>query len=140
MSRMLALDYGSKRIGVAVSDPTGTLARPLPHIPSAAFAKVAGTIRALVREHEVESILIGIPRNMDGTYGPAAKTVQEFVARLKEVVLVPIRTIDERLSTVEASRRLHEAGHKAKDQRGKIDSMSAQVLLQSVLDARPPTL
>jgi putative holliday junction resolvase len=138
MSRILALDYGSKRVGVAVSDPTHTLASSLPYLAATPFATLAGNIKKITREQEVVLILIGMPRNMDGSYGPAAKIVQEFVTRLKELVLVPIQTVDERLTTVEASRRLHEAGRSSKAQKNRIDSASAQVLLQSFLDARMP--
>jgi putative Holliday junction resolvase len=135
MSRLLALDYGSKRIGVALSDPTRTLAKPLPYLDATPFTKLAGKLKALIREEEIDMIIVGLPRNMDGTYGPSAKAALEFVARLKEVILIPILTVDERLSTVEASRRLHEAGRNAKEQKSKIDSASAQILLQSILDS-----
>lgn len=138
MSRILALDPGAKRVGLALSDPTRTLARPLPFLDAMPFAKLAGKLKALIREEEIDLILIGLPRNMDGTYGPAAKKAQEFATRLREVILIPIHTVDERLTTVEASRRLHEAGRSAREQKGKIDSASAQVLLQSYLDAPRP--
>jgi putative Holliday junction resolvase len=135
MSRILALDPGAKRVGLALSDPTRTLARPLPYLDAHPFAKLVGKLKALIREQEIDLILIGLPRNMDGTYGPAAQKAQEFATRLREVILTPIHTVDERLTTIEASRRLHEAGHSARDQKDKIDSASAQVLLQSYLDA-----
>lgn len=134
MSRVLALDYGTKRVGMALSDPTGTLASPLPFVPATPFAKLYGTIKALVREKEINLILVGLPRNMDGTYGPSARAAEEFAKRLKEVVPIPIQMVDERLSTVEAGRRLREGGRKAQEQKGKIDSASAQVILQSFLD------
>jgi len=138
MSRILALDHGAKRIGVAVSDPTRTLASALPCLETVPFQKLTGKLKALIREQEIDLILVGMPRNMDGTYGPAAKKVEEFITRLREVILVPIQTLDERWSTVEASRRLGEAGHSARAQKGKIDSASAQILLQSYLDAPRP--
>ncbi|MDX6767496.1 MAG: Holliday junction resolvase RuvX [Candidatus Methylacidiphilales bacterium] len=134
MSRVMALDYGSKRVGVALSDPTGNLASALPPLPTTPFTKLFGTLRALVREKEVDLILVGLPRNMDGSYGPSARSAEEFARRLKEVVPIPIRMVDERLSTVEAAKKLREGGTRSRQQKEKIDGASAQVMLQSFLD------
>ena len=131
---ILALDYGTKRIGVAVSDATRSLARPLPFLPAEPFGKLVKDLKALLAEHKIETIVVGMPRNMDGSYGEASQKVRAFIAHLSRTILIPIQTIDERLSTVQAGRYLHEAGHKAKDQRTKIDSASAAVLLQAYLD------
>lgn len=136
MSRILALDYGAKRTGVAVSDPTGTLASPLAYLETQPFRKFLGKLKETIRKQEIEIILVGLPRNMDGSYGPSADHVREFVARLKEVIVLDIELVDERLSTVQASRLLHEAGRNSREQKEKVDSASAQVLLQSFLDAR----
>ncbi|MEM9446328.1 MAG: Holliday junction resolvase RuvX [Verrucomicrobiota bacterium] len=134
MSRYLALDHGDKRIGVAITDELLMLASPLDLIANDSFNKVTAEIKKLVTEYEISLIIIGIPRNMDGSYGPAAAKVHDFAARLKERIIVPIETIDERLTTVEASRRLHEAGKDSRKQKKKIDSASAQIILQSYLD------
>ena len=131
---ILALDYGTKRIGVAVSDATLTLARPLSYLDAGQFQKLALTLRALIKEHEISLILVGMPRNMDGTYGPAAERTQVFIYHLKQVLTVPIESRDERLTTVQASRQLRESGKKARDQKTLIDSASAVVLLQLHLD------
>lgn len=139
MSRILALDYGSKRVGVALSDPTGTLASPLPYLEIQPFRKFLGKLKEILREKEVELILIGLPRNMDGSYGPSADAVRDFVLRLKETIIAEIRMVDERLSTVQASRMLSEAGRNTREQRTRVDSAAAQVLLQSFLDANPPS-
>jgi len=136
MSRILALDYGAKRTGVALSDPTGTLASPLPYLETQPFRKFFGKLKEIIRTQEVEVILVGLPRNMDGSYGASAAAVREFVTRLKEVIILDIQLVDERLSTVQASRLLHEAGHNTREQKERVDSASAQVLLQSFLDAR----
>ncbi|MEM9399757.1 MAG: Holliday junction resolvase RuvX [Verrucomicrobiota bacterium] len=135
MSRYLALDYGEKRIGVAVTDPSRVLASPLEFIDGTSFNKGVAQIKKLIEVYEVSLIVIGIPRNMDGSYGPAADKVREFVARLKERILVPVKTMDERLTTVEASRRLQEAGKNTRKQKTKIDSASAVIILQTYLDA-----
>jgi putative Holliday junction resolvase len=138
--RTLAIDYGSKRIGLALSDPTGTLARPLPFLPAKADAKLAREIAELARREQAALILLGLPRHMNGSPGEAAAAVQAFAAILGKATTVPVRLVDERLSTVQASRQLREAGRDARAQRGLIDSEAAAVLLQGHLDAQgaPP--
>jgi putative Holliday junction resolvase len=132
--RILALDPGTKRVGVAISDETRTLATPLEFIPAEPFADFLARLKTLIREREVGLILVGVPRNMDGSYGPAAAQAQQFVAVLKEAIPVPIQTVDERLSTVQAQRLLRAAGKRARKQKTRIDQSAAAVLLQSYLD------
>ena len=96
--RILALDHGTKRIGVAVSDETRTIAQPLEYILAEPFVDFLARLRQLIREKEIGLILVGLPRNMDGSYGPAAFKVETFVAALKDAVAVPIKTWDERLT------------------------------------------
>jgi len=132
--RILAIDYGSTRIGLALSDPTGTLARPLPFLPAKADVKLAREIATLVAKEQVELILLGLPRHMNGSLGEAATLVQAFAATLGQATPVRIKLVDERLSTVQASRQLQEAGKNTRAQRGKIDSEAAAVLLQGYLD------
>ncbi len=132
--KFLAIDYGTKRIGVAVSDDLGMLARPLPFVDATVEKKLLSELQELIQREKIEQILIGLPRNMDGSYGESATKVREFVEKLKTITTLPIKTVDERLSTVQASRQLHEAGHRAKEQRGKIDSVAAAILLQGYLD------
>lgn len=136
--KVLALDYGTKRIGVAISDGTGTLASPRPYIPTMAFMKIKAALRDLLEKESITQIIIGMPRNMDGSYGPSAELVREFVEKLKSGgITTPIQMIDERLTTVQASRQLHDAGRNTRQQRELVDSVSAAVLLQSYLDSRP---
>jgi len=132
--RILALDPGTKRVGVAISDETRTLAPPLEFIPAEPFADFVARLQTLIREREVGLILVGVPRNMDGSYGPAAAQAQQLVAVLKEAIPVPIQTVDERLSTVQAQRLLRAAGKRARKQKTRIDQSAAAVLLQSYLD------
>jgi putative Holliday junction resolvase len=134
--RILAIDYGSRRIGLALSDPTGTLARPLPFLPAKADAPLARELAELAKKEDVHLILLGLPRHMNGSLGEAAAQVQAFAALLGQATPVPVQLIDERLSTVQASRQLQEAGRNARQQRGKIDSEAACVLLQGYLDSR----
>jgi putative Holliday junction resolvase len=134
--RILAIDYGSQRIGLALSDPTGTLARPLPFVPAKGDAKLAREIIELAKTHEVHLFILGLPRNMDGTSGEAAAKVQAFAEIFRQATTTPLKLIDERLSTVQASRQLQESGKNTRKQRGQIDSESACVLLQGYLDSQ----
>jgi putative holliday junction resolvase len=97
--RILALDHGTKRIGVAVSDETKTIAQPLEYIPAEPFADFLERLKKILVEKEIDLILIGLPRNMDGSYGPAAQKVEAFVAVLKSAITVPIKMWDERLTS-----------------------------------------
>jgi putative Holliday junction resolvase len=133
--RILALDHGTKRIGVAASDALKLLAQPLEFIPAGSFDAVLARLRQLIVEKDVELIVIGLPRNMDGSDGPAARAVRDFVDRLRNQITVPLVTWDERLSSVQAQRLLRQAGHKAKQQKGKVDASAAAILLQSYLDS-----
>jgi putative holliday junction resolvase len=133
--RILALDHGTVRIGVALSDELKMFASPLEFIPAEPPGGVMERLQRLVSERNVELIVIGMPRNMDGSYGPAAQKVREFVEQLRGAVKVPLVTWDERLSSVQAHRMLRQAGHKAKQQKGRVDASAAAILLQSYLDS-----
>src|SRR5690349_5350575 len=134
--RVLGIDHGTKRMGIALSDPSGTIAQPLEFIPAEPFAQFLERLKQILREKEVELIIIGIPRNMDGSYGPSAAKVQEFVAVLKENIAVPIQLWDERLTSAQANRFLLQADVKRKDRKEKVDKAAAAILLQSYLDSR----
>jgi putative Holliday junction resolvase len=134
--RILAMDYGSQRVGLALSDPTGTLARPLPFVSAKGDAKLAREIVELAKKHDVHLFILGLPRNMDGTSGEAATKVQAFAEIFRKATTVSLKLIDERLSTVQASRQLQEAGKNTRKQRGQIDSEAACVLLQGYLDSQ----
>lgn len=136
MSTILALDYGKKRVGVAVSDPTGTIASPLPFVPLNPFKGLIRALKEIIAEREVTTVLVGLPRNMDGSEGQSAEDARQFAGRIKEALVIEVIEVDERLSTVQASRLLHEAGYDTRKQKKKIDSASAQVLLQQFLDSR----
>lgn len=133
--RILALDHGTVRVGVAVSDELGMIARPLEFIPAEPWEEFIKRFNQLLAELQPEQIIVGLPRNMDGSLGPAAEKVRVFVAKLRETITVPIRTWDERLTTVQAQRMLRQAGHTAKDQKGKMDQTAAAIILQSYLDS-----
>ena len=132
--RILALDHGTKRIGVAVSDETKSIAQPLEYIPAEPFADFLARLKHLLIEKEIDLVLIGLPRNMDGSYGPAAQKVEAFVAVLKTAITVPIKMRDERLTSVMANRILIQGGVLRDKRKEKVDKMAAAILLQSYLD------
>ena len=132
--RILALDHGAKRIGVAVSDETKTIAQPLEYIRAEPFADFLYRLKQLLVEKEVDCILIGLPRNMDGSYGPAAQKVQTFAGVLKNAVTVPIKLWDERLTSAQANKILIQANVRRGQRKEKVDKMAAAILLQSYLD------
>lgn len=135
--RILALDLGSKRIGVAVSDLTGTVASPLTVIQrSRSRPHDYQRIAAMVREEEAELVVVGLPLSLSGHDGPAAKAARKEFSALASVVDVPIEMYDERLSTVTAQRALTEAGVRGPAGRQVIDKIAAAVFLQAFLDGR----
>ena len=133
--RILAIDHGTKRMGIAISDETRTIAQPLEYIAAEPLDKFIDRLRQIITEKEISLIVVGVPRNMDGTYGPAAARVQEFVTVLKEAVTVPIKSWDERLTSVQANRYLIEADVRRSRRKEKVDKTAAAILLQSYLDA-----
>jgi putative Holliday junction resolvase len=122
-------------MGIALSDPSAIIAQPLEYIPAVPFAEFLKRLKEILREKQVEQIIVGMPRNMDGSYGPAAAKVQEFVAVLKETIPIPIRTWDERLTSAQANRFLLQADVRRKDRKEKVDKAAAAILLQSYLDS-----
>src|SRR5262245_1557790 len=133
--RILALDHGTKRIGVAVTDELKMIAQPLEFIPAEPFADFLQRLKQIIREKEIELIITGMPRNMDGSYGPAALKVQEFVAVLKDAIVVPIQTWDERLTSAQANRFLIQGNVRREKRKEKVDKTAAAILLQSYLDS-----
>ena len=132
--RILALDHGTKRVGLAISDETGTIAQPLKFLPAEPAAKFFDLLKSIVAERKVEEIVVGIPRNMNGTYGPAAEKARAFVAALQQVLTMPVHTWDERLTTVQAHRVLIETGMRREQRKVRVDQTAAAILLQSYLD------
>jgi putative Holliday junction resolvase len=134
MGRILGIDHGDVRIGVALSDPTEFLASPLCVLDSTNAGMVQ--ILALIAEHQIEKIVVGLPRNMDGSYGSATEKVRNFIEKLKNKTDVPIFEWDERMSTVSAHNALREAGLDGKQRKGVVDKVAAQIILQNYLDAQ----
>jgi putative holliday junction resolvase len=133
--RILALDHGTRRIGVALSDEMKMIASPLEYILAEPLEKVLARLREIIREKEVSLILIGMPRNMDGTYGPAAQKVKDFIASLQPHITTPVKTWDERLTSVMANRVLLQGNVRRDKRKQAVDKMAAAILLQSYLDS-----
>lgn len=133
--RILGIDLGRARIGVAVSDELGMLAHPVETIP----AKTDATrrIAEIVREKDAERVVIGLPRHMNGSVGTGATEALVFAKKLQALLPCEVVTWDERLTTTAANRALHESGRKTRDSRGVVDQVAAQMILQSYLDSLP---
>ena len=135
----MALDVGDRRIGVALSDPTGMLATPFTAVDRVtAKPSDIDEILRIAREQEAESIVVGMPLTLAGAEGVQAKSVRAFVSDLSERADLPVDTIDERYSTVQAQRMIRESGAgRVRDRdRGRIDASAAAVILQAYLDAQ----
>ena len=135
MKKALGIDLGDARVGVAVSDDLGMLAHPLETI-STQSTNVVKRVLALAGERTVETIIVGMPRNMNGSHGPAADKAKAFIEELRRETTLPIMAWDERLSTVSAQRALQEAGRNTRKQKSVIDQVAAQIILQSWLDSQ----
>jgi putative Holliday junction resolvase len=136
MSRILGIDYGSKRIGLAISDETGQIAFPLSVLENISQRRVAEEITKIIAERKVDSIVLGLPINLDGTRGIAAENIERFAEVLKKQVSIPVAFWDERLSTKIAERAMIEGGMRRERRRQCIDRATAQIILQSYLDAQ----
>jgi len=133
--RILAIDHGTVRMGLAISDELGVIAQPLEFVLAEPFDKFLARLKEIVAEKQVELLLVGMPRNMDGSYGPAALKVQDFVAVLKGALTTPIKLWDERLTSAQANRFLIEANVRRDQRKQKVDKTAAAILLQSYLDS-----
>jgi putative holliday junction resolvase len=135
--RVLALDLGSKRIGIAVSDRSGTIASPLMVLQrSGRTSNDHARIKEIVVEEEAVLVVVGLPLSMNGSMGKAAQAASAEAAALATVVGVPVETFDERRTTVTADRILLDAGKRAPERRKVIDKVAAAVILQTWLDGR----
>ncbi|MEA3213504.1 MAG: putative pre6S rRNA nuclease [Chthoniobacter sp.] len=136
MQRALGIDHGEARIGLAVSDELGMLAHPLETIHLKDVPDPVGRIAQIVERDKIGTMVLGLPRNMNGTYGPAAEKVRAFAEKLRARVPGEVKLWDERLTSVAAQRSLHEVGRNVKNSREVIDQVAAQMILQGWLDAQ----
>lgn len=135
--RLLGIDYGKKRIGLAVSDPLRITAQPLKTITLDEKTEPFTEIIAIIDEYDVEKIVIGLPLNMDGSEGFMVESIREFSTRLQEKHPIEIIEMDERLTSRQAGMALAAASQKGKKKKKKIDNVSAQIILQTYLDSNP---
>ncbi|HKN87799.1 MAG TPA: Holliday junction resolvase RuvX [Nitrospiraceae bacterium] len=133
--RILALDPGTKRIGVALSDEMGWIAQPLETFERRSITADLTHIRHLVHEHEVDRVILGMPFRLDGSVGPAAEQVGQFKVMLEGVLTVPIIPWDERLTSKSAEAILIEANVSRRKRKGAVDRVAAAILLQSYLES-----
>lgn len=134
MTRILGLDVGDARIGVALSDPLGLTAQRLTVIERTAPAQDVEVVQALVTQHGVQAVVIGLPLTMRGERGPQARKVAAFSEALRHRLAMPVELIDERLTTVQGSRALQETGTRGRKRKAVIDQVAAQLILQQYLD------
>ena len=134
MSRILAIDLGDKRIGIAISDPTQTIASPLKTIHFEGFRKLVIEIQLIIESHNIMKIIVGFPITMKGTMSKQTESVMNVYEKLKKKLSVEIQLYDERLTTVQAKETLKLLKKKASKERNRIDQIAASHLLQNFLD------
>ncbi len=134
VQRLLGLDMGGKKIGVALSDVLRMIATPHSTIMRKSFAKDIGAIRALVNEHQIAGIVLGLPLEMNGGEGASCQMVREFAAKLDKALALPMVLQDERMSTAAVTRTLNETGLTRQKKAALDDKMAAAYILQGVLD------
>jgi len=139
IGRRLGLDPGSVRIGVAVTDRDGLVASRREPIPAADESVWLAALRELAEEIEPIEVVVGLPMGMDASRGVAAKRAVEFAAKVHDHLAIPVRLVDERLSTVQAQRGFHDQGRSVRQSRTMIDSAAAEIVLQHAVDTERAT-
>jgi putative Holliday junction resolvase len=134
--RILAVDPGSKRVGVAVSDPTATIAQALMTISAEPAGTLASRLTEIARAHDVRRIVVGLPLRLDGTRGPEAAAAEELAGSVRRASGLPVELVDERMSSVAAERSLVEGGVRREKRRITVDRVAAALMLQAHLDRR----
>lgn len=134
--RVLAIDVGEARVGVAVSDPSGTIAHGVEVIPRRSWADVLSRLASLVEAYHVERVVVGLPLRLDGREGDAAARARTFAARLQTALPIPVELQDERFSTAEAERTMIAGDVRRGERRKRRDAVAAALFLQTYLDRR----
>jgi len=134
--RILAVDPGSKRVGLALSDPSATIAQPLATVAAEPEETLASRLAQVARAREATRIIVGLPLRLDGTHGPEASAARKLAAAMRQASGLPVELVDERLTTAAADRALIEGGVKRRQRRQDIDRVAATMLLQGHLDHR----
>ncbi|MFM7230725.1 MAG: Holliday junction resolvase RuvX [bacterium] len=133
MPRILAVDWGERRIGLAVCDPLGVLASGLPTLVVKGEGEAVARVADTVREHEVEELVVGLPLTLAGERGESARAAERFADRLREATGLAVHLFDERLTSALAQRRLHETGERVRNRKGRVDEGAAVALLEGWL-------
>ena len=134
MNRILGIDFGSVRVGLALSDLTQTIAKPFDTIRYTDLDSLIDQLKIIIRDNEVNKIVVGIPFNMKGNDTKQTLQVREFIIFLEKNINLEIKTIDERLSSIEAEKTMHKLNVKTGHNKGRIDKIAASVILQEYLD------
>jgi putative Holliday junction resolvase len=134
--RILAIDPGSKRVGVALSDPSATIAQALTTMPAEPAATLPSRIARIARANDAARIVVGLPKRLDGSRGPEAKAAQDLADAIRAESGLPVELVDERLTTVVAERSLIEGGMRRDKRRLSVDRVAATLMLQAHLDRR----
>ena len=136
LSRILGLDYGERRIGLALSDPLGIIAKPLTVIDRQKTADHISKISEIISERKVTSIVVGLPLTLKGQYSKQTEIVLDYIEQLKADLKIPILTVDERLSSIAAKKSLQEQSVKTGHEKGRVDETAAAIFLQEYLDSK----
>jgi putative Holliday junction resolvase len=136
--RVMAIDYGSKATGIAITDELQLTVRALTTLRNVRDTKLIESISSLVNENDVGRLVVGLPLNMDGTRGEAAGRVERFVSELQNHLMIPIVTVDERLTSYEADQIMREEGLSEMERRLRSDEYAAAIILRDYLDSRGP--
>ncbi len=134
--RILGIDYGDARVGLALSDPLGWTAQALPALPGYRTEELLNGLEQVIRENGVERIVLGYPKNMNGTRGPRAELTEAFAEKLRQRFSLPVELWDERLTTVSAARVMNETNVRGQKRKQQIDSLSAVLILENYLNAQ----
>ena len=134
--RILAVDPGSKRVGIAISDPSGTIAQALTTVDAEPVGTLVTRLAEIAKQNEATRIVMGLPRRLDGSYGPEARAARELADAVRKASGLPVELLDERLTTVAAERSMIAAGARRAKRRATVDRVAAALLLQSHLDRK----
>lgn len=135
--KRIGLDIGDKGIGIAVSDPTGKVAQPMATISRSDFASDVKELKNLIKLHQIGEVVVGLPLSLNGSVGPQARKIIGYVEKLKRELAIPVRTWDERLTTLVARSSLFSAGLHCRARKKAVDKVAASLILQSYLDSLP---
>jgi len=133
---VLAVDSGTKRVGLALSDPTGTIAQALATVPAEPHETLVARLAGIAAQAEATKVIVGLPLRLDGSFGPEAKAARELAEELRRATRLPVELVDERLTTAAAEKSLLAGGVRRDKRRASIDRVAATLLLQSHLDRK----